>query len=87
MNALWSHIQEIAYLLMALSFLGTNVAIAARWYANYKIQRKFVADMATNHLPHIYHALAKIGASLGLELDEPPAVQWVQINGNGKNGH
>jgi len=56
---------------------------------NYELQKKFVSDMATNHLPHIYHALQNIARSNGIELDEPPEIKWVQLNGNGNgsNGH
>ncbi len=46
-----------------------------------EINRAFVRDMAVNHLPHIYHALWQFSARLGVELDEPPPVQFVELDG------
>ena len=46
-----------------------------------EIRRAFIRDMAINHLPHLYHALRQIAAHLGLELKEPPHVQFVELNG------
>jgi len=45
-----------------------------------EIRRTFIRDMAINHLPHLYHALRMIGARLGLELAEPPRVQFLEFN-------
>jgi hypothetical protein len=47
---------------------------------NEEITRAFVRDVATNHLPHIYNALQKIAAQQGIELDETPLVQFVDLN-------
>ena len=47
---------------------------------NDEITRAFVRDIATNHLPHIYNALQKIAAEQGIELDETPLVQFVDLN-------
>ena len=47
---------------------------------NDEITRAFVRDIATNHLPHIYNALQKIAAEQGIELDETPIVQFVDLN-------
>lgn len=49
------------------------------------INRKFIKDMAVNHLPYIYECLKQIGELNGVQIPTPPAVQWVDIN-NG-NGH
>jgi hypothetical protein len=45
-----------------------------------EITRAFVRDIATNHLPHIYNALQKIAAQQGIDLDETPLVQFVDLN-------
>jgi hypothetical protein len=45
-----------------------------------EIRRAFVRDMAVNHLPHLYHALRQIASQLGLELEEPPPVQFIEFN-------
>jgi hypothetical protein len=51
---------------------------------NDEITRTFVRDIATNHLPHIYNALQKIAAQQGIELDETPLVQFVDLNSRRK---
>lgn len=59
-----------------------------------RVTRKFVADMATNHLPHIYRTISLLGEGLNrllenqglmeIELEEHPPIQWVDLsNGNG----
>jgi len=47
---------------------------------NEEITRAFVRDIATNHLPHIYNALQKIAMRQGIDLDETPLVQFVDLN-------
>jgi len=47
---------------------------------NEEITRAFVRDIATNHLPHIYNVLQKIAMQQGIELDETPIVQFVDLN-------
>ena len=71
-------------------WLSTLVPVAVqfvlflRWLhrrmRNDEITRAFVRDIATNHLPHIYNALQKIAAERGIELDETPIVQFVDLN-------
>ena len=51
---------------------------------NDEITRAFVRDIATNHLPHIYNALQKIAAQQGIDLDETPLVQFVDLNARHK---
>jgi hypothetical protein len=45
-----------------------------------EIRRAFVRDMAINHLPHLYHALRQIADHLGIELNDPPHVQFLELN-------
>ena len=47
-----------------------------------EVRRAFVRDMAVNHLPHLYHALRQIAGRLGLEIKEPPPVQFLEFNGH-----
>jgi len=47
---------------------------------NEEINRAFIHDIATNHLPHIYTALQKIATQQGITLDETPMVQFVDLN-------
>jgi hypothetical protein len=46
-----------------------------------EIRTAFVRDIAINHLPHLYHALRQIADHLGIELREPPAVHFMELNG------
>jgi hypothetical protein len=45
-----------------------------------EIRRAFVRDMAINHLPHVYHALRQIAGHMNLKLEEPPPVQFLELN-------
>ncbi|MFZ0821748.1 MAG: hypothetical protein WAM91_16915 [Candidatus Acidiferrales bacterium] len=47
-----------------------------------EIQRAFVRDMATNHLPHIYGALHSLARAMNVDLPEPPPLHFIIINGN-----
>ncbi len=74
----------------AAGWLTTIVPVAVqfvlflRWLhrrmRNDEITRAFVRDIAINHLPHIYNALQKIAAQQGIELDETPLVQFIDLN-------
>lgn len=70
------------------SAMTTFLAKAYKWIRKVKTNDDFVYDMATNHLPHIYHAqgesakaLIKIGSALGVDidmtLDSPPPIRFV----------
>jgi hypothetical protein len=73
----------IGWLTTAIPVL-VQFVIFLRWLhrrmRNDEITRAFVRDIATNHLPHIYSALQKIAAQQGIELDETPLVQFVDLN-------
>ncbi len=72
--------------------VAVQFVIFLRWLhrrmRNDEITRAFVRDIATHHLPHIYTALQKIAARQGIELDETPLVQFVDLNSRRKGrGH
>jgi hypothetical protein len=46
-----------------------------------EIERAFVHDMATSHLPHMYHALRLIANHLDIELEDPPPVRFLELSG------
>ena len=52
-----------------------------------EINRAFVYDVATNHLPHIYDALRAIANQQGIALPEPPALQFVDLNERRRKEH
>lgn len=51
---------------------------------NNEINQRFVHDVATNHLPHVYDAQRRIAAHLGVELPDPPPIQFIELNGHRK---
>src|ERR1700688_1244908 len=46
-----------------------------------EIRRAFIRDMAINRLPLLYHALRQIAGNLGIQLKDPPPVQFLELNG------
>jgi hypothetical protein len=48
------------------------------------MERAFVHDVATHHLPHIYHALRLIAAHHGVEIDDPPPVNFFELGADRK---
>jgi hypothetical protein len=71
------------------SWLGIKKLLASvrkqeRKRINALTNRRFVIDMAQNHLPHQYHALELIAKNLGIILPEPPPIRFaspIDING------
>ena len=52
-----------------------------RWVTRININHRFTVQMATNHLPHLYKGQRLIAQKLGIELDDDPIIQFVEING------
>jgi hypothetical protein len=77
----------IAWLTTAIP-IAVQFVVFLRWLhrrmRNDEITRAFVRDIATNHLPHIYNALQKIATQQGIDLDETPLVQFVDLNHRGR---
>ena len=71
-------------LLTVLVSVGVQLVVFLRWLhrriRDDEIHRAFVYDVATNHLPHIYDALRAIAAQQGIELEEPPAVRFIDFH-------
>jgi hypothetical protein len=44
-----------------------------------ELNRAFIRDMATNHLPHIYELLNKICEKQGIEYSRPSRIRWVDF--------
>jgi hypothetical protein len=53
---------------------------AYRAVRDHEIDQNFVFDMATNHLPHIYHVQSLICEKLGVEVTEPPAINFIRLD-------
>jgi hypothetical protein len=83
--------QLLAYLASGLGGIVTTLVAFKAWDASRirRIQRSerhkvweeihqtFVAEIAQNHLPHIYAALEKIAEKLSLDLAERPAIRYL----------
>lgn len=71
-----------------LAIIGATVAQFAlflRWLyrriRNEELTRAFVADMATNHLPHICDLLCCLCDRQGIERPPAPPIRWLDLNG------
>jgi hypothetical protein len=73
------------YWLIVAFTLVTQLCVFFRWLhrrlRDAAIERAFIRDVALNHLPHIYHALHRIAAGHGVELEDPPPVRFLELNG------
>lgn len=74
------------WLVVAFTVLA-QLVVFLRWLhrrmSDDEIGRAFVHDMATSHLPHMYHALRLIANHLDIELDDPPPVRFLDLNAPG----
>lgn len=87
------HIPSIYY------FLGGSLVTFIGWAYKAKrrsdINKNFIRDVATNHLPHIYHANRQFAEGLNrllekqgldkIEFSEPPQIQFIELNGHDKH--
>ena len=68
--------------------LATQALFFFNWLYRSKrdgdVQRVFIRDIAQNHLPHLYHGMKQLAKAQGVELEEPPPVQFIQFNGKAK---
>jgi len=75
----------LSSVLLALAPVLLQFGLFLRWLhrrmRDDEITRAFVRDVALNHLPHIYSALRAIAAEQGITLEEPPLVQFLDLNG------
>lgn len=80
-----------SWLIAAGGVFLTQAVVFFRWMyrkmRDEEIRSKFVKDMATNHLPHIYHVLRLLCETAGVEVTEPPQVQFVDFGKNGTGRH
>lgn len=71
----------------ALVSAGVQLVVFLRWLhrrmRDDEINRAFIRDVATNHLPHIYSALRQIAAEQGIPLEDPPLVRFVDLHSHG----
>jgi hypothetical protein len=70
---------------LSLIFSGiVQLVLFLRWLyrriRNEEMNRGFVQDMATNHLPHIYDILVRLCEKQGIEIDSQPPIRWVELN-------
>jgi hypothetical protein len=70
--------------LVALFSAAVQLVVFLRWLhrrmRDDEINRVFIRDIATNHLPHIYSALSQIAAEQGIKLEDPPLLRFVDLH-------
>jgi len=70
-------------MVVAVLSLGTQLVVFLRWMhrrvRDDEIQRAFIRDLAVRHLPAIYKALHVIAERQGIDLDETPLVNYVDL--------
>ena len=70
-------------MVVAVLSLGTQLVVFLRWMhrrvRDDEIQRAFIRDLALRHLPAIYKALHVIAERQGIDLDETPLVNYVDL--------
>lgn len=75
--------------LLSLLAIATPVLVQFAFFVRWmhrrlrddEIHRAFLVDVATHHLPHIYSVLRLLAQSNGLDVDEPPPVHFIELNG------
>ncbi len=70
------HIEGVAAALAILGFFWGIVRWLYHGISAFQSQSKFVQDMGTNHLPHIYERLGQIDYHLGIEPKQPPPIKF-----------
>jgi hypothetical protein len=70
-------------ILLAVLSIGAQLTVFLRWMhrrvRDDEIQRAFIRDLAVRHLPAIYKALHTIAEWQGINLDEIPLVNYVDL--------
>lgn len=77
-------LQVIVYCVAILGSVSVAIWKVIGWIMTDRINRKFVRDMAENHLPHVYDLLHKLCEAQGIEHGPPPPVKFVSLNGNNR---
>jgi hypothetical protein len=75
---------------LAVVSIGAQFVVFLRWIhrrmRDDEINRVFLRDLALRHLPRIYRALYTMAERQGIELEELPIVNYVDLQ-NGGRGH
>ncbi len=66
-------VAAIAQLVLFLRWLYRRIR-------NEEMNRLFVEDMATNHLPHIYALLVKLAEKQGIVHASQPPIRWIDLS-------
>jgi len=70
------HVEGLATAVAVLGFGWGVVRWLYRGVVAFQAATKFVEDMGTNHLPHIYERLGQIDYRLGIEPKQPPSIRF-----------
>jgi hypothetical protein len=62
---------------------AVQLVLFLRWLyrrvRNDELNRAFVHDMATNHLPHIYDLLLKLCEKQAIKVHPAPPIRWIDL--------
>jgi len=75
-------------ILLAVVSIGAQFVVFLRWIhrrmRDDEINRVFLRDLALRHLPGIYRALYRMAERQGIELEEMPIVNYVDLQNGGR---
>lgn len=75
-------------ILLAVLSIGAQFVVFLGWIhrrmRDDEINRVFLRDLALRHLPCIYRALYRMAERQGIELDEMPIVNFVDLQNSGR---
>ena len=67
--------------IIAFVVLLTSLGGIARWVygraRDVEIAVKFIEDVSSNHLPHLYHGLTLVAKKLDVVIDDPPPIRFI----------
>jgi hypothetical protein len=73
---------------LAVVSIGAQFVVFLRWIhrrmRDDEINRVFMRDLALRHLPSIYRALYRMAERQGIELEEMPIVNYVDLQNGGR---
>lgn len=79
LNQMWEHFFHVEGVAAALAIIAMAIAVV-EWFLSARDEsranRRFVKDVGTNHLPHVYDRLGRIDNKLGMSYVQPPPVQF-----------
>lgn len=74
-------LQKLYYIFAVVTLAGGVIYTGHKIITYVYFSGRFIRELASNHLPHIYARLGRIDNKLGLEKLEPPDLRHLQDDG------